>query len=227
MNQRIDTYNKIKVAPSLLSADFANMARDIKELENAGADLLHCDVMDGVFVPNITFGIKMIEDIRKTTQLKLDAHLMIVEPEKYVERFAQAGADIITVHIEAVKNAIDAIKLIKQCNVRAGIVLNPETDVNAIKDVIPYCDMVLVMSVHPGFGGQKFIQSSLEKLKQVKQMIDSTGKDIDLEIDGGINFDNIDQVLGTGANIIVAGNTVFSAKDKKYAINRLRGIKAI
>lgn len=213
----------VKVAPSLLSADFANMARDIKELENAGADILHCDVMDGVFVPNITFGIKMIEDIRKITDLTLDAHLMIVEPERYIERFAKAGADIITIHIEAAKNAIEGIKLIKSCGVSAGIVLNPETPVSAIKDVLPYCDMVLVMSVHPGFGGQKFIPSALDKLKEIKSIINSLGKDIDLEIDGGINFDNVQSVIDAGANIIVAGNTVFTAKDKKEAIRRLRG----
>lgn len=217
------TKESIKVAPSLLSADFANMARDIKELERAGADLLHCDVMDGVFVPNITFGIKMIEDIRKITSLKLDAHLMIVEPQKYIERFAKAGADIITIHIEAAKNAVEAILQIKSFGVSAGIVLNPETPVSAIKDVLPYCDLVLVMSVHPGFGGQKFILGSIEKIKEIKSMIISLGKDIDLEVDGGINFDNVHSVIDAGANIIVAGNTVFSAGDKKAAIKRLRG----
>ncbi|HHW90182.1 MAG TPA: ribulose-phosphate 3-epimerase [Clostridiales bacterium] len=199
------------------------MARDIKELESAGADLLHCDVMDGVFVPNITFGIKMIEDIKKITNLKLDAHLMIVEPQKYIERFAKAGADIITIHIEAVKNAVEAIQQIKSFGVSAGIVLNPETSVSAIKDVLPFCDMVLVMSVHPGFGGQEFIASSIEKIKEIKSMITALGKDIDLEVDGGINFDNVQSVIDAGANIIVAGNTVFSADDKKTAIMRLRG----
>ena len=218
---------KIQIAPSLLSADFANMARDIKDLENAGADLLHCDVMDGVFVPNITFGLKMIEDIKKTTNLRLDAHLMIIEPEKYIERFANAGADIITVHIEAVKNAKRALELIKDCNVLGGIVINPETQAETIEDILPYCDMVLVMSVHPGFGGQKFIKSSLQKLKKLKKMIDTLDKDIDLEIDGGINFENIDQVIEAGANIVVAGNTVFGAKDKKFAIDRLRGVKTV
>jgi ribulose-phosphate 3-epimerase len=220
---RQETKELIKIAPSLLSADFANMARDIKELESAGADLLHCDVMDGVFVPNITFGIKMIEDIKKITNLKLDAHLMIVEPQKYIERFAKAGADIITIHIEAVKNAVEAIQQIKSFGVSAGIVLNPETSVSAIKDVLPFCDMVLVMSVHPGFGGQEFIASSIEKIKEIKSMITALGKDIDLEVDGGINFDNVQSVIDAGANIIVAGNTVFSADDKKTAIMRLRG----
>ena len=188
--------SKIKIAPSILSADFANMATEIKRIEQGGADLVHCDVMDGVFVPNITFGIKMVADIRKVTNLPLDVHLMIVNPEKYVQEFAKAGADYITVHYEACKdNLIEVLKLIKSTGKKCGAVINPDTPVEKIKEAVPYCDMILVMSVFPGFGGQKFIAEVLEKFAQLRKIIDNTGKNILLEIDGGVNRETINSDL--------------------------------
>ena len=216
--------SKIQIAPSILSADFANMATEIKRIEQGGADLVHCDVMDGVFVPNITFGIKMVADIRKVTSLPLDVHLMIVNPEKYVQEFAKAGADYITVHYEACKdNLIEVLKLIKSTGKKCGAVINPDTPVEKIKDAIAYCDMVLVMSVFPGFGGQKFIAEVLDKCKQIRKIIDNSGKNILLEIDGGVNRETINSVIESGVDIAVAGSAVFKAKDIKEEINFLKG----
>ncbi len=213
----------IKIAPSILSADFAKMGEEVKNLESCGADIIHCDVMDGVFVPNITFGIKMVRDIRKYTNLPLDAHLMIVHPEKYVKQFAKAGADYITVHYEACKeNLKDVLMLIKEQGVKCGCVINPDCDPKNIKDVIPLCDMVLVMSVFPGFGGQSFIESTLESVKYIKDIIDKSGKDILLEIDGGINYTTASLAKNAGANVLVAGSTVFNSQDRAEAIRRLR-----
>ena len=189
--------NTVKIAPSILSADFSKMGEEVQSLQVCGADMVHCDVMDGVFVNNITFGIKMIEDIRKVTTLPLDCHLMIVNPEKYVERFAKAGADIITVHYEACKeNLENVLRLIKSTGVKCGAVINPDTPVEKIKDVILLCDMVLVMSVFPGFGGQAFIPSVLDKVREIRAIIDASGKDIDLQIDGGVSADNVAIVKG-------------------------------
>jgi len=214
---------EIKIAPSILSADFSKMGEEVISLEKAGADIIHCDVMDGVFVNNITFGIKMVEDLRKVTKLPLDCHLMIVNPEKYVERFAKAGADIITVHYEACKEGLkDTLQRIKDCGVKCGAVINPDTPVEKIKDVIPMCDMVLVMSVFPGFGGQKFIVGALDKLRQVKAIIEACGKDIDLQIDGGVGVDNVAAVKEAGANVIVAGSAVFKAEDRAATISALK-----
>ena len=215
--------NKIKIAPSILSADFSKMGDEVRMLEENGADIVHCDVMDGVFVNNITFGIKMVEDLRKITALPLDCHLMIVNPEKYVERFAKAGADIITVHYEACKDNLKAVlEQIKNAGAKCGAVINPDTPVEKIKDVIPMCDMVLVMSVFPGFGGQKFIPEALDKLRQVKAIVDACGKDIDIQIDGGVTEENVDEIKKAGANVIVAGSTVFKAVDKAAVIARLK-----
>ena len=214
---------QIKIAPSILSADFSKMGEEVASLEKCGADLVHCDVMDGVFVNNITFGIKMVQDIRKCTSLPLDCHLMIVHPEKYVERFAKAGADIITVHYEACQdNLKQVLELIKSTGVKCGAVINPDTPVGKIESVIPMCDMVLIMSVFPGFGGQKFIPSALDKLREVKAIVEKCGKDIDIQIDGGVGLDNIQAVKDAGANVIVAGSAVFNAEDRAERIARLK-----
>ena len=214
---------KVWIAPSILSADFAKMGEEVRSLAACGADVVHYDVMDGVFVNNITFGLKMLEDIRPYTKLPIDAHLMIVNPEKYVERFAKAGADYITVHYEACKeNLREVLELIRSTGAKCGAVINPDTPVEKIKDVIPLCDMVLVMSVFPGFGGQKFIPTSLEKLREIRKLIDESGKEILLEIDGGITAENIAEVKAAGADVIVAGSAVFKASDRAAMIAKLK-----
>lgn len=213
----------VKIAPSILSANFSKMGEEVLSLEKSGADLVHCDVMDGVFVNNITFGIKMVEDLRKITTLPLDCHLMIVHPEKYVERFAKAGADIITVHYEACQdNLKEVLQLIKSTGVKCGAVINPDTPVEKIAEVIPMCDMVLVMSVFPGFGGQKFIPEALDKLREVKAIVEKCGKEIDIQIDGGVGLDNVQAIKDAGANVIVAGSAVFNAEDRAERIAALK-----
>ncbi|MBE7084993.1 MAG: ribulose-phosphate 3-epimerase [Clostridiales bacterium] len=214
---------KIQISPSILSADFSKLGEEVVELEKCGANLIHCDVMDGVFVNNITFGLKMVADLRKITDLPLDCHLMIVHPEKYVERFAKAGADIITVHYEACQdNLKEVLALIKSAGAKCGAVINPDTPVEKIADVIPMCDMVLVMSVFPGFAGQKFIPEALDKLRQVKAIVEKCGKDIDIEIDGGVTEENVEEIKRAGANVVVAGNTIFKAQDKTACIAKLK-----
>ena len=212
--------SKVMIAPSILSANFAKMGEEIIDLEKCGADIIHCDVMDGVYVPNITFGIKMVADIRPLTRLPLDVHLMIVEPEKYVERFIDAGADFVTFHPEASKDAHLTIKKIKDKGAKAGIVLNPDIPVSVAKEYIDEIDMLLLMSVFPGFGGQKFIESVLDKIVEAKEIIGD--RNIDLEIDGGINTANVSEVTRRGVNMVVAGNTVFKAPDRKQIIAELR-----
>ena len=213
----------VKIAPSILSADFSKMGEEVRSLQACGADMVHCDVMDGVFVNNITFGIKMVEDIRKVTDLPLDCHLMIVQPEKYVERFAKAGADIIMVHYEACQdNLADVLRLIKSAGAKCGAVINPDTPVEKIKDAISLCDMVLVMSVVPGFSGQKFIPSVLDKVREIRALIEASGKDIDLQIDGGINLENVAEAKAAGANVIVAGNAIFKAENRAEIIEKLK-----
>ena len=214
---------KVQIAPSILSANFSKMGEEVLSLQQSGADIVHCDVMDGVFVNNITFGIKMIEDVRKVTTLPLDCHLMIVHPEKYVERFAKAGADYITVHYEACKdNLKDVLMLIKSTGVKCGAVINPDTPVSAIQDVLPLCDMVLVMSVFPGFGGQKFIPECLDKLRELRTLIDGLGEEILLEVDGGVHAGNIEEIKAAGANVIVAGSAVFNAENRAEMIAKLK-----
>lgn len=214
----------IKIAPSVLSADFAKMGEEIKSVEKAGADIIHLDVMDGVFVPNITFGIKMVADVRRITSLPLDCHLMIVHPEKYVKDFAKAGADYITVHYEACGESLkNTLLLIKENNVKCGLVINPDTPVEKIENLIPLCDMVLVMSVFPGFGGQKFIADVLDKCRAIRKIIDENNLDCLLEIDGGINADTAKSAREAGCDVLVAGSAVFGASDRVAAISAVRG----
>ena len=197
------------LSPSILSADFAKLGEEIKTIDEAGALYIHVDVMDGMFVPSISYGMPVIKSIRKTTKKVFDVHLMIEEPIRYIKEFVESGADMITVHVEACKDMEATINEIKKYGVKCGITLNPETEVKAIAPYIPMVDMVLVMSVHPGFGGQKFIESSLDKVREVRRIIIEAGLDVDVEIDGGINADNLKSALDAGANVIVAGSAVF------------------
>ncbi len=208
----------IKIAPSLLAADFANLEKEIKDIKNA--DFVHLDVMDGQFVPNISFGIPVIKALRKHSDLVFDVHLMIKNPLKYIKDFADAGADIITFHVEADDDIAETIKEIKNCNKKCGIVLSPDTDAEAVIPYLDMVDMILIMSVYPGFGGQKYIPSSAQKLKKVKEYIGF--RNIDLEIDGGITSENVSQVIEAGANVIVAGTSVFGKENRAVAIEELR-----
>jgi ribulose-phosphate 3-epimerase len=213
----------IKIAPSILTADFSKIADEVKSISDAGADYIHLDVMDGNFVKNITFGPKFIADIRPYTNKIFDAHLMILNPWNYIENFVKAGADIITVHYEACKERlIDTLKQIKSYGVKCGIVLNPDVAVDNISGAIEYADMVLLMSVFPGFGGQKFIPDVLPKIEQVAKIVQNLGKKIDIEVDGGINKQNVRSVKDAGANVIVAGSTVFNEIDRAKIIEELR-----
>ena len=223
MSTKTKANETIKIAPSILSADFSKMGEEVKNLEESGADVIHCDVMDGVFVNNITFGIKMVEDLRKITKLPLDCHLMIVHPEKYAERFVKAGADYVTVHAEACGEGLeDTLKLIKNAGAKCGAVINPDTPVSAIERVLPLCDMALVMSVFPGFGGQKFIAEVLEKVRKIRRIIRENDLNCDVDIDGGINAETVKAAKDAGANVIVAGSSVFKAADRAAAISALR-----
>ena len=216
---------KIKIAPSILSADFARAGQEIEQITKDGADVLHLDVMDGSFVKNISFGPKFIQEVRPYSKATFDAHLMIVNPWNYIKQFAQAGADIITVHYEACGDRLkDTLLAIKDLGVKCGAVINPDTPVEKVADVIELCDMLLLMSVYPGFGGQKFIPDVLPKIEKARKLIDSTGKDIDLEIDGGITKENVRLVKDAGANVIVAGSTVFNQIDRAKIIRELREI---
>lgn len=210
---------KIKIAPSILSADFAKLGEEIQAIEKAGADLVHVDVMDGAFVPNLTIGPVVIKSLRKTTKLPFDVHLMIENPEKYIEDYRKAGADIITIHYEASTHLDRALHQIKATGAKVGVSIVPSTPVEVLQHVLPLCDLVLIMSVNPGFGGQKFIEYSLEKIATLRKMIDATKKNIMLEVDGGVNTETVKKIVKAGADTLVAGSAVFDGNPKNYAKN--------
>jgi len=209
------------IAPSILSADFLNLGKDIKMINNSQAEWIHIDVMDGVFVPNISYGIPVVKAVRKATSKILDVHLMIVQPERYFEAFRDAGADSITFHYEASVHIHRSVALIHELGMKAGVVLNPHTPVNVLSEILPELDLVLIMSVNPGFGGQKFIENTYQKVKTLKQMIKAIRKEILIEVDGGVDLVNSTKLLHAGVDVLVAGNTIFSSADPEGTILKL------
>ncbi|WP_078595519.1 ribulose-phosphate 3-epimerase [Evansella clarkii] len=213
----------VKIAPSILSADFARLGEEVSDVEKGGADYIHVDVMDGHFVPNITIGPLIVDAIRPVTRLPLDVHLMIENPDHFIPQFAKSGADIISVHAEACTHLHRTIHLIKENGSKAGVVLNPATPVEAIKHIIEDVDLVLLMTVNPGFGGQSFIPSVLPKIAHVRELVNRTGKEIEIEVDGGVNPDTAKQCIEAGANVLVAGSAIYNSRNREQAISAIRG----
>ena len=209
------------IAPSVLAADFSNLQRDIEMINESDADWFHIDIMDGVFVPNISFGMPVLRDIKKHAKKTLDVHLMIVNPDQYIETFSELGANILTVHLEACTHMHRTIQAIKATGMKAGIALNPHSSVNQLKDVIKDIDVVCLMSVNPGFGGQSFIENTFEKVKELKDLIQSTGSECQIEIDGGVTNKNAKKLVQAGANILVAGSYVFKSSNPTKTISKL------
>lgn len=212
----------MKIAPSILSADFSRLGDEIRAIEQGGADYVHIDVMDGHFVPNITIGPPVVAAVRRVTDLPLDVHLMIEHPDRYISDFAKAGADLIVVHVEATTHLHRTIQLIRSLGKKAGVSLNPATSLATLDIILPDLDLVLLMTVNPGFGGQSFIESCLPKIRQLRQRIDQLGKPIELEVDGGVKIDNIERIAAAGADVFVAGSAVFGAGDYAATIRQLR-----
>ncbi|MGA6827727.1 ribulose-phosphate 3-epimerase [Nitrospira sp. NS4] len=214
--------NRVLIAPSILAADFARLADEIAAVERGGADLLHIDVMDGHFVPNITVGPPIVESLKKVTKLPLDVHLMITNADAFITEFVSAGADYVTVHVEACPHLHRTVQLIKERGAKAGVTLNPATPVSLLQEILPEVDLVLIMSVNPGFGGQKFIPSALQKIAAIREMLDRLHSPALLEVDGGVKVDNAAQVLAAGADVLVAGSAIFSSRDYAGTIAALR-----
>lgn len=212
----------IDIAPSILSADFARLGAEIEAVERGGAGILHVDVMDGHFVPNITIGLPVVKSIAGATRLPIDAHLMISEPGRYAEQFVKAGAKMVSIHVEADAHLHRTLMAIRGAGAKAGVVLNPATPVAAVEEALPFVDYVLVMSVNPGFGGQKFIGESVEKIRRLRQVIDDRGLSVRIEVDGGIDLTNVETVVSAGAEILVAGSAIFGASDPEAAVKEMR-----
>ena len=210
------------VAPSLLAADFANLASEVEMINDSEADWLHLDIMDGLFVPNISFGFPVMEAVRDLSSKPLDVHLMIVDPDRYLERFREAGASNLTVHFEACRNLHRTVTEIRRLGMKAGVTLNPHSPVILLKDILPYIDMVLLMTVNPGYGGQTFIPGSFNKIGELRSMIDEGGFDVMIEVDGGVDLHNAPMLVHAGVDVLVAGNTVFSSSDPAEVIRKLK-----